>query len=341
MLKRSIIILAAVVASMLVLQPAAQAAGFAEFTDIGGHWAVDAISQLHAMDIVKGDPDGRVRPDDPITRGEFVALLLRVEDIKASARTESPFVDVPGNHWAFGLIQAAKENGIVNGVDATHFGLTDNVTREQAVAMIMRAGKAVELSLTGQTFADVEAGRWSVEAIQSASRAGILDTTATALNAFRPAAPATRAEVMSMLANLLDAETKADMLPSDDQLLSVIQNTELTTVEIINKGYPFDWTSVSSQSVGAYAELQKMAQSLYDLGGQTGGKWNFVAPTFANAKVVHKTQHMAVVEMDEHIQFSVTGPNGTTNSDLTQTQRFYLRLVGGSWRIFAAEPVVR
>lgn len=341
MLKRYALILAAVVALVLAVQPVAQAAGYQEFNDVEGHWAADAISQLHAMDIVKGDPDGRVRPDDPITRAEFVALLLRVEDISASARTETPFVDVPSNHWAFGLIQAAKENGIVNGIDATHFGLTENVTREQAVAMIVRAGKAVEPSLTGQTFPDVEAGRWSAEAIQTASRAGILDTTAAALNTFRPTAPATRAEVMSMLANLLDAETKADLLPGDDQLIRVIQDTELRSVEIINKGYPFDWSSVSSNFVGLYAELQKAGQSLYEMGGAAGGKWNFATPTFANAKVVHKTQHMAVVEMDEHLQFSVTGPNGTTNSDLTQTQRFYLRLTGGAWRIFLAEPVLR
>lgn len=341
MLKRSLFILAAIVALTLAVQPVARASGFNEFTDIGGHWAADAISQLHAMDIVKGDPDGRVRPDDPITRAEFVALLLRVEDISASARTESPFVDVSGNHWAFGLIQAAKDNGIVNGVDATHFGLTDNVTREQAVAMIMRAGKAVEPSLTGQTFADVEAGRWSAEAIQSASRAGILDTTATALNAFRPAAPATRAEVMSMLANLLGAETRADMLPTNDQLIQVVESSELTAAEIINKGYPFDWSRVDAQVIGAYAELQKMAQSIYEVAGQAGTKWNLSTPTFANADVISKTQHMAVIEVDEHLQFSVTASTGTTNSDRTLTQRFYLRLTGGSWRIFAVEPVIR
>lgn len=48
------------------------------FSDIEGHWAKEAIISGAVHGYINGDPDGRFRPDEPITRAEAMALTNRV-----------------------------------------------------------------------------------------------------------------------------------------------------------------------------------------------------------------------------------------------------------------------
>ena len=47
----------------------------ADLNDIGGHWAAAEIERAISSGYVKGYPDGTFRPDDGVTRAEFVAML--------------------------------------------------------------------------------------------------------------------------------------------------------------------------------------------------------------------------------------------------------------------------
>ena len=47
----------------------------AVFTDIAGHWAEEEIMNAYEYGIVNGDGDGKFRPDDSISRGEFLKIL--------------------------------------------------------------------------------------------------------------------------------------------------------------------------------------------------------------------------------------------------------------------------
>lgn len=47
-------------------------------TDIQGHWAEQAIRQVYASGAMVGYPDGTFRPDEPITRAELAALLVKL-----------------------------------------------------------------------------------------------------------------------------------------------------------------------------------------------------------------------------------------------------------------------
>ncbi|MCI2047605.1 MAG: S-layer homology domain-containing protein [Faecalibacterium sp.] len=51
------------------------------FSDSAGHWAEDIIQELAERGIIAGYPDGTVKPDNIITRGEFCALLARYLEI--------------------------------------------------------------------------------------------------------------------------------------------------------------------------------------------------------------------------------------------------------------------
>ena len=48
-----------------------------EFTDVDGHWAKETITKWVQQGLIKGYTDGTFRPDDSITRAEFMALVNR------------------------------------------------------------------------------------------------------------------------------------------------------------------------------------------------------------------------------------------------------------------------
>lgn len=62
-----------------VLQPtkgtAAQLAQATTFPDIQGHWAQSFIQSLAARGVIRGFPDGTFRPDEPVTRAQFAAMI--------------------------------------------------------------------------------------------------------------------------------------------------------------------------------------------------------------------------------------------------------------------------
>lgn len=82
------------------------------------------------------------------------------------------FVDLEGVEWAVESINALKNMGIVNGVDATHFNPNANVTREEFAKMIVAA---FNVEGTGQSFADAPAGMWFTPYVNALASAGIAD----------------------------------------------------------------------------------------------------------------------------------------------------------------------
>jgi hypothetical protein len=71
------------------------------FPDAMGHWAEQAIMRLYDRGIIKGYPDGLVRPDQMISRAEFSSLLARYLELDTSDVEKEPptFSDIDG-HWA-------------------------------------------------------------------------------------------------------------------------------------------------------------------------------------------------------------------------------------------------
>jgi len=83
--------------------------GRVSFTDITGHWAEKEIRSWTARELAGGYPDGTFRPDSPITRAEFLALVNRAfgyaemvgEKLNSSASSVNPvtFHDVAATDW--------------------------------------------------------------------------------------------------------------------------------------------------------------------------------------------------------------------------------------------------
>jgi uncharacterized lipoprotein YddW (UPF0748 family) len=106
------------------------------FSDIQSHWSRPFIEALARWRILSGYPDGTCRPDNPVTRAEFAAIIASVftQPVK---REYVPFVDVPQAHWAINAIKKVYETGFLTGYPNKRFGVDESIARGDAlVAMV-------------------------------------------------------------------------------------------------------------------------------------------------------------------------------------------------------------
>lgn len=98
-------------------------------------WYAAAVSTLSKMGVISGYPDGTFRPNAPITRAEFAAMIARFDETAKSADT--PFTDISG-HWAENAIGKAYGNGWVEGSSKTVFCPESNLTRAETATLLNR-----------------------------------------------------------------------------------------------------------------------------------------------------------------------------------------------------------
>jgi len=84
-----------------------------DFQDIKSHWAKKEIKEMATMGYVKGS-NGKFRPDDNITRAEFVAILVRILGLDA-ANLNNPFKDIKDKDWFYEDVLIALDKGLIKG----------------------------------------------------------------------------------------------------------------------------------------------------------------------------------------------------------------------------------
>ncbi|MFD0715620.1 S-layer homology domain-containing protein [Paenibacillus sp. GCM10027626] len=178
-----------------------------ELTDIDGHWAKESIQQLVRMGVISGYSDGTFKPNHPITRAEFVSILVRVLNLKE--RSGVIYSDTK-DHWAQDVIATAQAHGIITGYTNTLFGANDPITREQMAVMLMRAA---ELPAGKKTITFNDQGNissWAQEAVAALSEQGII--LGHPDGSFQPQKSATRSEAAATLVRTLE---KVKLVQSD------------------------------------------------------------------------------------------------------------------------------
>ncbi|WP_217591868.1 S-layer homology domain-containing protein [Cohnella sp. GbtcB17] len=110
--------------------------------DTSGHWAGQTMAEWRRLGLIDGFPDGSLRPDQVISRIEFVALANRLFAYKGTASLQ--FADVPGNAWFASQVQAAVAAGYINGFPDGTFKPSRQLTRAEAAVMLAKLVPAIE-----------------------------------------------------------------------------------------------------------------------------------------------------------------------------------------------------
>ena len=141
-------------------------------SELKGHWAEKEIADLMENKIVTGDDKG-LRLKDSISRGEFVALLVRALNLEATGNTVE-FTDVSDADWYAQYVKIASSNGIAGGADGM-FRPNDTITREEMCKMLVLAsGNVAEETQT--SFADYNIiSDWAKGYVSKAASLGLMN----------------------------------------------------------------------------------------------------------------------------------------------------------------------
>ena len=144
-----------------------------KFHDVASSaWYNSAVSTVSNAKIIKGYGKGIFKPDAPVTRAEFVTMLIRFFGVPLDETATHPFTDVAEGSWAEPYIAAAYAKGWVKG-SAKQLRPDDLITRAEVVIMVNRAAERAphkdHLLPDMKEWSDNLPGTWYYESIQEAT----------------------------------------------------------------------------------------------------------------------------------------------------------------------------
>lgn len=190
-----------------------------KFRDLGGHWAEDYINQLYSLDVFT-ENSSFFAPDIPMSRMDFIKAVVKACDIRptstptktrSSARTKtpaevSPYYDLEASDPDYAYAKAAFEKGIAAGTSDKAFSPEGNLTRVQAVTILIRALGFENIAPTPgyyTTFYDNDQiPGWGIDSVFMAQRIGLI--TGDSNNRFQPNQAMSKAEAAAMLVRFLE-----------------------------------------------------------------------------------------------------------------------------------------
>lgn len=190
------------------------AGGAIAFVDVQGHWAQQQIQALAARGIISGFPDGSFKPNDPVTRAQFAAIVLKAFE-PAPKNPAVTFSDVPSKYWAFTAIQSASRGGFMAGFPGGSFKPEQRIPKIQALVALSNglAFGAGDPSLLSQYQDAASIPSWATTPIAAATQRQIV-VNYPSVAQLNPSREATRAEVAAFIYQALVNAGKAQAISS-------------------------------------------------------------------------------------------------------------------------------
>jgi parallel beta-helix repeat protein len=184
------------------------------FADVQGNWAQAYIEALVAKDVIAGFPDGTFRPNEPVTRAQFAAIINKAFS-PAQIQPGINFVDVRNNYWAYQAIQSAYRGGFLSGYPGQVFKAEQRIPRVQVLVSLasglkLRSEDTNVLSVYNDA---TQIPSWASTAIAGATQKQLVVNYPT-LAQLNPSRDATRAEVAAFVYQALVNAGRAEAISS-------------------------------------------------------------------------------------------------------------------------------
>ena len=110
----------------------------ASYPDLAGHWSEGTMIKAADLGWIKGYDDGTMRPNQSVTRAEYIAMVHRMAGLeKVGAKEQSAYGDLNQAAWAEGTIRQAEEAQLLDLVFlGPNLRPNDPITREEAAAVL-------------------------------------------------------------------------------------------------------------------------------------------------------------------------------------------------------------
>ena len=151
------------------------------YKDVKQKWYTQAIVITTQANVFKGYDDGYFRPEEKISRAEWIATLKRFQQLKDADGNK---MGLKANHWATREVEAAYEEGwlqiYTNG--NAKFNANEPITREEVAAVTNKAfGRLIDRTYIMRNdksvinYKDINPSMWSYVDILCASNSFIHD----------------------------------------------------------------------------------------------------------------------------------------------------------------------
>lgn len=170
--------MAQVLYNLLASYPPVTGGSFSDVSDSA--WYATAVNTLVELDVLSGYEDGTFRPNNAVTRAEFVTAVCKCFDSLSTG--SAGFSDVSG-HWAEGFINQAVAEDWISGFPDGTFRPDESIQRCQVTAILNKAlertGSGFAADAVTPEFVDVPSSHWAYEHIAEAADPVYDDPTAT------------------------------------------------------------------------------------------------------------------------------------------------------------------
>ncbi len=107
------------------------------FKDIGNHWAQKAIDYLAKMNAFGESVDNLYRPENAITRADFIYYVMNV--LALDKKSSTAFDDVSPSSKYYDVLQTARAMGIIKGIGNNMFDPNKPISRQDLMVILSRA----------------------------------------------------------------------------------------------------------------------------------------------------------------------------------------------------------
>jgi len=168
-----------------------------EFSDIDNHWAKAEIKTFASEGYISGYEDNTFKPNNDITRAEFVKLVNKYFGF-TNGESEN-FIDVNQDAWYYKDVCIGIREGYINGYEDGTFRPNEPISREEAASIVRNITNLVE-SGNSKFNDDNEIGSWAKKAVYALADNKIMSGYKD--NTFRPKNKITRAEAVVTLSRV-------------------------------------------------------------------------------------------------------------------------------------------
>ncbi|CEQ06197.1 glucan endo-1 [[Clostridium] sordellii] len=204
-----------------------------KINDIYGHWAKKEINQFISSGYVNGYEDGTFRPDNSITRAEFVKLVNKYFGFNNKENIK--FSDINANDWYYNDVCIASKAGYINGYEDKTFKPNKTITREEVSKILVSIKNQQDVNYDKlNKYPDKnKVSNWAKPYVEGAIEQGYLK--GNDLGLLNPTNNITRAESITILSRV--SKEKPEIKKEIKNEAPVITAKENLTLEV---GQKFD-----------------------------------------------------------------------------------------------------
>lgn len=171
MKKHKLVSILGILAILFTLMPVSAFAANA-MDDISGHWAEAQIQSWVDSEYIKGYPDGTFKPDNNITRAEFMTIANNA--FGYTEKADIDYSDVADGSWYADAVAIAKAAGYITGYPGGTMKPNAPITRQEAAVIIAKINELGTDEAAADTFIDGDSiASWSKGAIGASVKANI------------------------------------------------------------------------------------------------------------------------------------------------------------------------